>query len=586
MVNIAPNQPSPPQPFQLTTPLLLKDEDELFPGENWFFYWKIGSRLWKSKFEDYSRSGPILLPINWSFHTDTGDNFDFATHRPETNLKKLVATAKEVGREISFLLPFGPVPFIPNGGLPHLLAKVASLNNLGLVQGAISANSVINKMYSFFDSSIFKAYAKFTDALGAYFTSSGIDCNVWGMDAGYIEGGGFKSFLFDHSSSYQDSLDQFKTASREKNPKQVYTDKILERDFCQFIRETYLNQAARGLGGNWEGFVRVGFVGSGPQDFFERLEGEEREDKFIGQTLKILSAQALPSSALIPGKMKEGVWGKVLEDQVVGGVTRDFNKAYEMGQEGEFIPLKFFEFYHHKKDYPTTSHFWDKIHLLSYLQKEYRWTYLQSRDDEIKWSEIENSGPRIHFLQGQFIDQKLFQNIIKLLMSGHNIVLDGNQIPPTYVRRIESFFLENDLRVNKIKFHTEISHIKLGESHLIIFDSKKLRPLSKEKITHFWRSLLAIFTINHLAVKLPTGVEIYWRTRFPSPIELSYEEIRRASFYNTTSDKKKLNIDLPGNFKLLRIIDQRETKIANAPGEITLKMASKGSVSLDFGVFS
>ena len=74
--------------MSLTTPVI-RDEDSVFPGENWFLYWKTSASLWKTKIESRNDLGSILVPINWSFHSDTGDSYDFAVEKPETDLNKL-----------------------------------------------------------------------------------------------------------------------------------------------------------------------------------------------------------------------------------------------------------------------------------------------------------------------------------------------------------------------------------------------------------------------------------------------------------------------------------------------------------------
>ena len=74
--------------LQLTTPELI-EYDSVFPGENWFFYWKTSPSLWKNKLQEYRGPTPIFVPIYWGFHNENPDQFDFGTFRPETDLKRL-----------------------------------------------------------------------------------------------------------------------------------------------------------------------------------------------------------------------------------------------------------------------------------------------------------------------------------------------------------------------------------------------------------------------------------------------------------------------------------------------------------------
>ena len=145
----------------LTTPVI-KDEDTVFPGENWFLYWKTSASLWKSKIESLRGVNKIIIPINWSFHSDTGDNIDFAGTKPETDLKKLVQICEDLGKEPILLLPITPVPYLPNGGIPFLLARNEAVDEAGLLNAAADSDGTIHHFYSFFDPRVFKAFPKFT----------------------------------------------------------------------------------------------------------------------------------------------------------------------------------------------------------------------------------------------------------------------------------------------------------------------------------------------------------------------------------------------------------------------------------------
>lgn len=176
----------------LTTPVP-RDIDSVFPGENWFFYWKTAASLWRIKLQEFPGTR-IIVPLNWSFHSETGDNFDFDEHRPETNLLKLVSIAKEVGKSVVFFLPVTPAPFLPNGGLPHFLARGMALNREGMAYGVIDNDDNLIKIYSFFDPRVFEGFNRFVRSLGKYFLDNGINVDVWGLSCGYFENGNYKSF--------------------------------------------------------------------------------------------------------------------------------------------------------------------------------------------------------------------------------------------------------------------------------------------------------------------------------------------------------------------------------------------------------
>ena len=60
----------------LTSPDM-KEYDSVFPGENWFLYWKTSPSLWESKLREYSGPSPIFVPIYWGYHTDFEGDLDF-----------------------------------------------------------------------------------------------------------------------------------------------------------------------------------------------------------------------------------------------------------------------------------------------------------------------------------------------------------------------------------------------------------------------------------------------------------------------------------------------------------------------------
>jgi len=178
-------------------PLMSSDFDSVFPGENWFYYWKTSASLWRDKLSELPGNGRILVPINWAFHTETGDQFDFAYSKPETDLGKLATIGNEIGRKIVFLLPLTPAPFLSNGGVPAILARNQSLSEDGVLQSVIGPDGQLIKLYSFFDTRLFQAFSKFTVALGKFFSERGVDCDLWGIHCGYLTEDGFQSFLYD-----------------------------------------------------------------------------------------------------------------------------------------------------------------------------------------------------------------------------------------------------------------------------------------------------------------------------------------------------------------------------------------------------
>ena len=107
-----------------------------------------------------------------------------------------------------------------------------------------------------------------------------------------------------------------------------------------------------------------------------------------------------------------------------------------------------------------------------------------------------------------------------------------------------------------------------------------------KKRLDFWGVMIATFEIPHLSFFLPEGIESVWKTRSTSGNELNFEEVRRVSFYNPTSYKKKVHLPLVRSFALLKVMDENNVKVKNWSQEIEIEMMPEGSISLDFGVYS
>ena len=129
--------------------------------------------------------------------------------------------------------------------------------------------------------------------------------------------------------------------------------------------------------------------------------------------------------------------------------------------------------------------------------------------------------------------------MLKIFMSGGRVILDRSDMSDEYLKKIESFFLENSLKVEKINYLIHVHNILLGEGRLLVIDGNALVEHNMKKCLDFWGVMMATFEIPHLSFFLPEGIESVWKTRSTSNSELNFEEVRRVSFYNPTSYKKK-----------------------------------------------
>lgn len=583
--------------LSLTTPVP-RDNDVVFPGENWFFYWKTGASLWEAKLQECPIVGKILVPINWAFHTDTGDQFDFADQRPETDLKKLVQIATKLGREVVFLLPISPAPFLLNGGVPHLLSRSLAISDDGLGYSILDSEKRLNKLYSFYDPRVFQAYAKFVKALGQYFSQKGIDKDIWGIECGYMEEGQFKTYFQDSSRAFEQAFGRFiqakKEEKREADPNDdtplisgIEDEKFFRHEFKNTIRNLYLDSAKAALNANWEGDLKYSFLSGDNEEFFNRLTDHYSRREYSEQLFDALSQAIVSSSVLIPAKSKGHILERQMEELVVQSLSQVTftDHLYDEDSSAIFRPFSFVEVYQNLEGY-NVDKTWQQNGLNAYLKRDFLRTFTIRDNKKFSWEKGELSGEGIHVVSGKSFDTKSFHSVLKLFMNGGKIIVDTSAMNEDFKRRLESFYLENSLNLEKLNYVTNVQNISLGEGRLVLLEGDVLSGVSFDKQLHFWERIFATFSIRHLRIHDEFEVDFSWRKRATSASELNYEEVRRLSFYNGTSYKKKMNFQVPKNFVLVRVIDQINVKVETTSHVVQVEMLPGASVSFDFGIYS
>lgn len=575
--------------LSLTTPVA-RDADAVFPGENWFLYWKTSSSLWKTKLEEFSKGEKVLVPINWSFHSDTGDNYDFAETKPETDLKKLFLIAGELGKELVFLMPLTPVPFLPNGGIPHLLARSIALNSEGMAYGIVDNEENLHKLFSFYDSRVFQAYSKFCSKFGQYISEQGISCDVYGYTCGRMEEGRYVSFIDDHSQVFDQAFGRFLRA-RAENKKSDFQgidsleeEAIVKEEFQETISTLYYDSLSSSVSANWEGSLKFSFLGSSSKDLLNRMSGNDHTSDYSSDISRIIDKGYIPSSILLPQRKKKGVLGRQLVEMVNNtliGQKLSLDDAYE--REGvKFSFLNMFNLV--ELDSKVSK--WNDFGLVNYLDSNYHNCFSYLGEKAFSWNEEVPVQEQFYFVLGGELEEKRFRTILKIFMNGGKVILDNSNLDINLNRRLESFFLENNLEVEKVNFLTDVNYTHLGEGQLVVFNGDKLSSRSLNDRHNFWLKLIGTFEIQHIIVEASEQLEYFWRTRGSSTSELNYEEVRRVSIYNPTSYKKKFRLKFAKNFALLKIIDEINSNVTSQPHEVTGELLPDGSVSVDFGVFS
>src|SRR5690606_3101872 len=101
----------------------------------------------------------------------------------------------------------------------------------------------------------------------------------------------------------------------------------------------------------------------------------------------------------------------------------------------------------------------------------------------------------------------------------------------------------------------------------------------------FWETLLNYVELKHLDVETDEGVHFLWKSRLSNTLELAYQEIRRVSFYNSSSYKKKAHIHVKKNFAFLKVVDELNAHVKSTPLGVEIELYPNGSVSLDYGFY-
>lgn len=578
--------------MQLTTPEM-KEHDAVFPGENLFFYWRTSPSLWESKFREYQGANPIIVPIYWALHSEYNDQYDFGSHKPETDLKRLLECARKTGRQLIFALPLTPTPFLTNGGIPSYLARNLSLNKEGLAVSVIDDTNKINRCYSFYDPRIFQAFRKFAWNLGQYFSQNGIDVPIYGLDSMREEEGHIVSFFNDHSQVFEGGFNRYIKQIQDSEPHKVQKlveepsyENDLKLEYSELIRSLYRDAAQESMAASWSGELKICLLGASTLDIFRRSSDSwESESEYYRPLMNAIVNDVLPSSVLLSHNLKSKTLKKSLSEIVTSSfVAQKMTDSYfDDDFSLQFKPLVFFELFDGGVGHFSLERAMQNSGLKFFFNKEYPWSYKFNKNLDVELDDIDDTSVFMFF--GHRLDQKNFNKVLKLFMNGMRVFLDVADLDEDFVKKLEVFYAENDLATERVNYISPIVKASLGEGVLITYDSSKLLETSLVKRASFWETVMKFLKIKHLKVEADTGIEYFWKTRSSNTYELNYEEIRRLSLYNPTSYKRKVHVITSQNFAFIKSLDQFNVELNSTPLGIDLVLLPSGSINLDFGYF-
>ena len=96
-----------------------------------------------------------------------------------------------------------------------------ALNKEGLAIAAIDNLDNVNRIYSYFEPKVFQAFRKFCHQVGHYFSQSGIESQIFGLNSYRIEDGHIVSFFKDHSSTFDTGYNRYIKQLQDSEPEKV-----------------------------------------------------------------------------------------------------------------------------------------------------------------------------------------------------------------------------------------------------------------------------------------------------------------------------------------------------------------------------
>jgi len=572
--------------LQLTTPEI-REYDTVFPSENWFFFWRTSPSLWESKLRDYKGSNPIFIPLYWGLHNENPEQFDFGTMRPETDLKRLYEVVKSVGREISFVLPITPAPFLPNGGLPSFLARNMLIDEDGLAHAVVDNDGRINKLYSFYDPRIFQSYRKYIWSLGQFFIREGIDAEVLGVDCFYLNKKNQPiSFFHDNSIVFQQGFSRYlKQMQTDRNQNvegsedyPVLSEADQKIEYANQIKNLYKQVAEENLGGSWGGVLNYCFLGASTKDIFSRSSDLwEHYSHFFQPLFEMVVNDYVPNSALLSPKVKQSPVSQALTDIISTQFIQSHreDELYEDDYDMNLTSLIFFNLYTSVNSAMDTG-------FLQYIKRRYSWCYRVKKEIKFDYEEVDQ---KVYCFKLSEMDLSGVSSLIKYFLNGGKILVDKSNAKPELLGRFSNFFIENDIQIEKVNYVTNVEKAKLGEGVIIAYEGDKLINTPTIKRHNFWDTIINFLGIHHMDVQGDEAVYNFWKSRTSNAYELNYQEIRRLFLYNTTSYKKKVQIPNHKNFALLKTVDEKNVNMRSNTLGVEVELLPGGSVAIDYGYY-
>ena len=574
--------------LNLTSFDALSKNDLVFPGEQWFFYWKTSAAMWESKISMTPKDEVLFIPLYWGLHAPKEGEWDFGDLSPEADLKRLIEVCGTHRRQVAILLPMSPMPFLPNGGLPVHVTRHHSINSHGLMKAGVDHEGKLHKFYSFYGGKVFQSYLEFVDTLHKYLTKHKLHVPVYGLE-GREFGAHFNSTREDYSQAFDQNFARF-LKQKMSGESEVLSDPkqelVLKREFQEISGELFAQSGAEILQNWWRDQVNIVFIGARENDLMVRSVGDGlNTSEVMLQILVCLNQGKLPSTALLTAHEKNPLLSRFLSEQLSGSYLEREAKLKARPEEltDELIPLEFFYLWEKNQQ---SDHSLFAQGFVPFLEKYFRWSYrfLNHFESEFLGPDLEQE--RIKVARLENLSRFDMAQLLKLFLMGQKVILDRSNWSEEQEKRFHLFLAENNLETQNVNFKTQILITKLGEGRLFVYDGAILSAQSPEDKALFWQNLMSYLELKHLLPEIEDGIVWCWKVRAISHEDLNYQEIRRIYLYNPTSYRKTLLVPAQKSFAFLRQLDPVSAKVKSTPQGVEVELLPQGAVNLDFGKFA
>lgn len=556
--------------------------DPVLPGEQWFCYWRTSAALWEPRIQEFPRTQRIYIPLYWGFHAEQDGTWDFGNLHPERDLKRLVNLLTRQGREFTFILPLGPSPFLPNGGVPISSARTLSKNQFDEHLATLDQDGVIHKMYSFFEPKVFGQFSSFLVEFNDFLLMNRLNQDVFGARFFYLEDSQYVSFFNDSSFAFEQGFSRYLRKNSPEGVELSEPTKELELKikFMSEVENLFCSAAEEVLKNNWKKVQEILVLGASPKDTIERLlQNGKSLSKYFSEIFKNFVQDFGISSVLLNKTEKSQLMQECLKRHFSEGeIDLRFGYLPQMiSENAQFKADILFEIFD-----STSKEIFENSGLINFLTEKSPWMFKRLKNLNFTSESIEEGHKKVKFFHGKDMNRTTFAQMIKLFFMGQKVTFDINHLDFDLRKKLEIFYAENNLKVEAVHFQTQIQFTQLGEGMFIVYDSSALlNSVKKQQL--FWNKIFQVLNIKQLSLELPEHVFSFSAVRETSSHELNFLDVRRISLYNPTSYKKQISINTNKSFAFMRITEASKAQAQSHGDSVMIEILPNGSLSLDFG---